>query len=84
MRDQYKGKLWTQSSRSIAAVFSPSKKLENFYRSINRKVASSDVKDEETKMGFGDFMRWLLIAAIVIAIVFFLGGQALQIGKNWE
>lgn len=51
---------------------------------INRKVASSDSEEDDTEMGFGGFMRWLLIAAIIIAIVFFLGGQALQIGKNWE
>lgn len=51
---------------------------------IVRKVASTDVKDKDSKVGFGDFLRWLLIAAIIIAIVFFLGGQALQIGKSWE
>lgn len=51
---------------------------------IVRKTASKDIKDEDSKIGFGDFLRWLLIAAIIIAIVFFLGGQALQIGKSWE
>ncbi len=51
---------------------------------IVRKTASVDRKDEDTKLGFSDFLRWLLIAAIIIAIVFFLGGQALQIGKSWE
>lgn len=51
---------------------------------IVRKTASADTKDKDAEIGFGDFLRWLLIAAIIIAIVFFLGGQALQIGKSWE
>lgn len=51
---------------------------------IVRKTASADRKDEDTKMGFGDFLKWLLIAAIILAIVIFVGGQALQIGKSWE
>lgn len=51
---------------------------------ITRKVASDDMKDQETSLTFADFLKWLIVAAIVIAIVFFIGGQALQIGKSWE
>lgn len=51
---------------------------------ITRKVAAADLKDKDTKLSFSDFLKWLLIAAIVLAIIVFVGGQALQIGKSWE
>lgn len=39
--------------------------------------------DEEFEpLGFGDYARYLLIAAIIIALVVFLGGQAFQISKE--
>lgn len=51
---------------------------------IQRKVASKDFQDKDREVGFGDWLRWLLIAAIILAVVIFFGGQALQITKSWE
>jgi hypothetical protein len=39
---------------------------------------------EDTGLNIPNFLRILIIAAIVIALVFFLGGQALQIGKSMD
>lgn len=39
---------------------------------------------EEDPFDLGNLFRYLIIAAIVLAIIIFLGGQALQISKSWE
>lgn len=39
---------------------------------------------EDEPMTFGNFIRYLIIAAIIIALVVFLGGQALQMSKGME
>lgn len=51
---------------------------------ITRKVANVDMKKDDSKFTLGDFLRYLLIAAIIIAVVIFIGGQALQVSKSWE
>jgi hypothetical protein len=38
--------------------------------------------DKEVELGFGDYLRYLIIAAIVIAIVIVLGGQLMQVRRN--
>jgi hypothetical protein len=40
--------------------------------------------ETDTGLNLPDFLRWLIIAGIVIAIVFFMGGQFLQISKSQE
>jgi hypothetical protein len=40
--------------------------------------------DNSTPLTFGNFIRILIIAAIIIALVVLIGGQLLQIGKNME
>ncbi len=42
------------------------------------------VEAEESPMTFGNFFRFLLIAAIIIAIIVVLGSQALKIAKSQE
>lgn len=42
------------------------------------------IAEESEPMNFGDYIRILIIAAIVIALVMFLGGQLMQISKNME
>lgn len=44
------------------------------------EVIAEDIEVEP--IGFGDYARYLLIAAIIIALVVFLGGQAFQISKE--
>ncbi|MGE0529333.1 MAG: hypothetical protein AB7G93_19640 [Bdellovibrionales bacterium] len=51
---------------------------------IIRKDIKKNAIAEDTPMTFGSFLRFLIIAAILIAIIMFLGGQALQIGKSME
>lgn len=45
-----------------------------------RKLAEADLDG----FSFGFFIKFLLIAAIIIALLLFLGGQALQIKKSWQ
>jgi hypothetical protein len=51
---------------------------------IRKEMAKDDVPDADTGMDFPNFMRYLIIAAIVIALILFIGGQMLQIGKSME
>lgn len=51
---------------------------------VKRKLAASEEVEVDGDMSFGDFFRILVIAAIIIALLVFLGGQALQIGKSME
>lgn len=44
------------------------------------KVAES----EDEPMTIGNFIRIIFIAAIIIALIIFVGGQALQMSKNFE
>jgi hypothetical protein len=48
----------------------------------SRKIASDNELD--ASMALPDFLRYLVIAAIIIALVLFLGGQALQISKGQD
>ncbi len=43
-----------------------------------------DDTDANLDVGFGDYLRYLLIAAIIIAILIFFGGQVLQMSKSME
>lgn len=40
--------------------------------------------EEDKPFTIGNFIRYLFIAALVIALVIFIGGQALQMSKNME
>lgn len=59
-----------------------SEKSQHLIR-IERKAASVD-KIEEEEFTFGKFLRLLIIAAIIIAIVMFIGGQILQVSKSMD
>ncbi len=52
-------------------------------RVTNRSVAKTETVDDEP-MTFGGYLRFLILAAIIIALVLLLGGQALQISKGSE
>lgn len=49
-----------------------------------KKPEIKTVIPEDEPFTIGNFMRYLLIAAIVIALIVFLGGQALQMSKSFE
>lgn len=73
-----------------------SKSISNFKRAAEEggkqakiRMKRTDTKrdvaaQEDTGMNIPNFLRILIIAGIVIALVFFLGGQALQIGKSMD
>lgn len=42
------------------------------------------IDDNVKGFDFSKYIKWILIAAIIIVIVVLLGGQALQLSKSWE
>jgi hypothetical protein len=46
-----------------------------------RKMAKMN-EDKPIELGLGDYLRYLIIAAIIIAIVIVLGGQLMQVRRN--
>jgi hypothetical protein len=49
-----------------------------------KDVKKSDQATPDSGFTISNFIRFLIIAAIIIALVLFLGGQALQIGKSMD
>ena len=54
--------------------------LIKIVRTPDQQTQESDLED----VGFGGFLRYLIIAAILIAVVLFLGGQILQVSKSMQ
>ena len=77
-----------QERRSVASSSSkPSSEGKKEARaSLNSKSKKVDgvEGDDGSGFSFGDLLRYLIIAGIIIAILVFLGGQGLQIGKSME
>ena len=46
------------------------------------KSGSTDTAD--SGFSIGNFIKWIIIACIILALIFFLGGQALSISKSME
>lgn len=67
------------SSVNENARLRPKKAIEP-QQTIKPRAPASD----DSGFDFGDIIRFMIIAAIVIAILVFFGGQALQISKSWE
>jgi hypothetical protein len=68
-------------SRIIASDLSltPQKKM------IVKAPAASKFKDsEDPQIGIGDYLRYFLIAAIIVILLVLLGGQAARLSKSWE
>ncbi|QDK47226.1 hypothetical protein DOM22_19675 [Bdellovibrio sp. ZAP7] len=51
---------------------------------VKKPEARNIAEAPEEPVTFGNFIRWLFIAALIIALVIFLGGQALQFSKSGE
>ncbi len=49
-----------------------------------KKTRNVSSQEEEKGFNFSVFIKFLLIAGIIIAIVIFLGGQGMQIKKSWQ
>ncbi|MBV2169408.1 MAG: hypothetical protein KUL82_11945 [Bdellovibrio sp.] len=50
---------------------------------VKKPEPKAEVKEDEP-LTVGNFIRYLFIAALVIALVIFIGGQALQMSKSFE
>lgn len=72
--------------KSVASYKHPSEEGGKAPRIRVKKIdRKRDVAaQEDTGLNIPNFLRILIIAGIVIALVMFLGGQALQIGKSME
>lgn len=60
-------------------VSTPPKKI-----SVKKPEAKIVIVEESTELGVGNFIRYLFIAALIIALVIFIGGQALSMSKGSE
>jgi type IV secretory pathway TrbL component len=49
---------------------------------VERRTASTAAAPEIEEFTFGKLLRYLIIAAIIIAIILFIGGQAIQVSKS--
>ena len=76
-----------RATRKVANA--PKRPGEEGQRLPSIRMKKSDLKKDgqiapESEMTFPDFIRILIIAAIVILLLWYLGGQAMQIGKSME
>ena len=51
---------------------------------VKKPEAKADLLPDDEPMTIGNFIRFLFIAALVIALFLFIGGQALQMSKSFE
>ncbi|MNL36311.1 hypothetical protein D3C87_1583850 [compost metagenome] len=51
---------------------------------VKKPEPKTQVEAEESGFTIGNFIRIIFIAALVIALVIFIGGQALQMSKSFE
>lgn len=51
---------------------------------VKKPEAKADFVGDDEPMTIGNFIRFLFIAALVIALLLFIGGQALQMSKSFE
>lgn len=73
-----------QPSRTVTALSKDEARFVPVRKIVSRTVAS-DVKardDTEAGLSFGNFLRWVLIAGVVVAIVIFFGGQVLNYSNS--
>lgn len=73
----------TPSSFQSTAKKSGAAKKKNSTELHKSNVKKTD-NNADTSFTIGGFLRFLIIAAIVIALLLLLGGQALQIGKSMD
>ena len=67
-----------ESSRKTDEIQERTKRKATPFRA---PAAKTDIK-EESGLTFGSFLRYLVIAAIIIALLLVVGGQLLQISKS--
>lgn len=77
-----------EKERTPSSFPSTAKKSQAGKKKNSTELHKSNLKKTEdnadTRFTIGGFLRFLIIAAIVIALLLLLGGQALQIGKSMD
>jgi hypothetical protein len=53
-------------------------------RDSNNKKIQNDQNDGPFALTIGNFFKWILIAAVIIALVLLIGGQMLQVSKSMD
>ncbi|MFM6929333.1 MAG: hypothetical protein ACKOX6_12775, partial [Bdellovibrio sp.] len=85
LTDAEKKKLEKKASGGKNAVVSsgefgaPPKKI-----SVKKPEPKRELASEEEPFTIGNFIRYLFISALVLALIIFIGGQALQMSKSGE
>lgn len=51
---------------------------------IKKRLPDSIAEEEDEGFSFGFFLRYLIIGAIIVAIIIFIGGQVLQVSKSMD
>lgn len=70
----------TKITSTVSGGVDPDKPAERIR--VKPKIVSTDAELEKPEFSVGNFLRYLIIIAIIIAIVIFIGGQALQVSKS--
>jgi hypothetical protein len=68
----------------VRASAGVTKQQKNARLKVRAIANEEDPEMKDTDLGIGDWLRYLIIIAILIALFIFLGGQALQISKSMD
>ena len=49
---------------------------------VEEKKIKKEAQDEDPSFTFGNFFKWLFIIALIVAILFFIGSQFMQVNEN--
>jgi hypothetical protein len=74
------------SDRTLVAASKDKGKSSNpnHLMKVERRKTSSVSTDESLDFGFGDFLRYLIIAIMIALLLIVIGGQLLQVSKSAE
>lgn len=51
---------------------------------ITRKLAKAEEEEKDKPMTFGDYLKYILIAALILALILVVGSQIMQVSKEME
>jgi Flp pilus assembly pilin Flp len=73
-----------QPTRTVTTLTKEELRFVPVKKPISRAVAAegAEMKDSGNNFTFGNIIRWLLIAAMVLAIIIFFGGQVLNYSNS--
>lgn len=71
-----------QIDRTPAKVSEGSRREKTTRMLVKQRAKAVDRAEADTPMTFGDYLRYLLIAAIIIALIIVVGGQMAQVSAD--